>query len=243
MYIPCACTCGEQHRTQVGVPINENGGGSVRGVRTLPGAAPPPLRTDRSRRANASRRRRATGLPQPRHEWTSPARTILRRRRRLYDDYDDVYVYDQDDEQPFIVRDAYCPDIATLLSPPEFFCLYRIFAFSVLLLLLLLPRDRSIFFFGKILFFYILATYPQLPPHHRRYIIARCYEPVRNVFEIRTTTPSPAPGRPKQQGGQEQTPVATVGGEGCQLWRWERTVYNYCYDNFLLVSRYWRHPV
>jgi len=40
---------------------------------------------------------------------------------------------------------------------------------------------------------------------------------VRDVFGIRTT--APVPGRPQQQGGQEQAPVAAVGGAGRQLGR------------------------
>lgn len=45
----------------------------------------------------------------------------------------------------------------------------------------------------------------------------RYHESVRDVLGIRAATP--APGRPQQQGGQEQTPVAAVGGEGRHLRR------------------------
>lgn len=76
LFLHLSCVCARTCGARVGVPINENGGGRVRGVLARARAGSP---RPAGRRANASwPRRRATGFPQPHHEWTAAARTIFK---------------------------------------------------------------------------------------------------------------------------------------------------------------------
>lgn len=122
-----ACVCAHLWSTRVGVPINEHGGGRVRGA--LARARAGPLRPA-GRRTNASWPwRRATGFPQPRHEWTTAAvaaRTIFK---------SGGSATTTPPQPPFIVRDAYgtdarclrtCRFVARIILPYCFLIYYTI---------------------------------------------------------------------------------------------------------------------
>lgn len=210
-YLSCVCarTCG----ARVGVPINENGGGRVRGVLVHVRAGPP---RPAGRRANASwPRRRATGFPQPHHEWTAAARTIFKSdgggggattppptsRSRRHSSFATRTVLTRTvDANRLVIRIIIITTTTTIL-------------FLVLFFGSLFSRNLSVTIRRSSVEYIITHII----------LSARSggYEPVRHVLEIRTT--QSAPRRSEQQGGPDQAPVAAVGGEGRRLlWRWEK---------------------